>query len=84
MEYSIGGNGDAGLTAAVRAWCIENGENPQLRIAFCGYDTAPIPGWTALSWSARKGYQSAANAANRHREIIWFSPACLTVPHATP
>ena len=79
MEYSIGGNDDAGLTAAVRAWCIENGDNPLLRIAYCGYEGAPMPdGWRALRWSARKGYQNAENAANRHREIIWFNRHCLT------
>jgi hypothetical protein len=83
MEYSAGGNNDAALSDAVRAWCIENGANPQLRIAFCGYEPLAMPaGWRALRWSARKGYQNAENAANRHREIIWFSPTCLTVDHA--
>ena len=79
MEYSAGGNADASIMAAVRAWCIENGGNPQLRIALCGYEPLSMPhGWTALRWSAPKGYQNAENAANRHREIIWFSPHCIT------
>ena len=79
MEYSIGGNGDGGILADVQAWCIENGDNPQLRIALCGYEPLTMPGaWKALRWSAPKGYQNADNAANRHREIVWFSPHCLT------
>lgn len=78
MEYSAGGNDDKGLTDDVRAWCIANGGNPEMRIAFCGYEPLSMPApWRALRWSARKGYQSAANEANRHREIIWFSQHCL-------
>ena len=77
MEYSAGGNGDDTITQAVRAWCIENGDNPQLRLAFCGYEPLAMPsGWKALRWTAPKGYQNAENAANRKREIIWFSPHC--------
>ena len=77
MEYSAGGNGDDTITQAVRAWCIENGDNPQLRLAFCGYEPLTMPsGWKALRWTAPKGYQNAENAANRKREIIWFSPHC--------
>ena len=79
MEYSVGGNADDGITQAVRAWCIENGDNPQLRIAFCGYEPLSMSkGWTALRWVAPKGYQNDENAGNRKREIIWFSPNCLT------
>ena len=77
MEYSAGGNSDASLTNAVRDWCIENGDNPLMRIAFCGYEPLTMPaGWRALRWVARKGYQNEENA-NREREIIWFSPYCL-------
>jgi hypothetical protein len=79
MEYSAGGNGDPSITAAVRSWCIENGDNPQIRIAFCGYEPLPMPdGWRALRWTAPKGYQNAANADNRRREIIWFNRHCLS------
>ena len=79
MEYSAGGNNDASITAAVREWCIKNGDNPQLRIAFCGYELLPMPdGWRALRWTAPKGYQNAENADNRRREIIWFNRHCKT------
>lgn len=78
MEYSAGGNDDKGLTDAVRAWCLENGDNPELRIAFCGYEPLVMPApWRALRWTARKGYQNAENEANRRREIIWFNQHCL-------
>lgn len=64
----------------VRAWCLENGQHPLLRIALCGYDTEHAElerhGWTVEEWSAIGGYNSA-KSGNRHRERIWFSPACI-------
>ena len=80
MEYSAGGNSDSSISDAVRTWCVENGDNPQMRIAFCGYDPLKMPaGWRALRWTAPKGYQNAENAKNSQREIIWFSPHCVEV-----
>jgi len=67
----------------VRAWAIENGDNPLLRIALCGYSTDEIimpPNWEAVQWKAHGGYGSQGNGqgrANAERECIWFSPACL-------
>ncbi len=64
----------------VVAWAIENGNDPKLRIAVCGYDGhATFPeGWTELAWKAAGGYgRSARGQANRARERIWFSPHCL-------
>ena len=64
------------VSADVRAWCIENGGNPLLRIALCGYEGEhDLPGWTKVGWTARKGYGSDENA---RRERIWFSPHCLS------
>lgn len=66
---------------AVREWAIEQGENPLMRIALCGYEGEhAMPGsWEALAWKAAKGYggqkQSGIND-NSKRERIWFSPAC--------
>ncbi len=64
----------------VRAWCLENGGNPLLRIALCGYahdhDELLAHGWSVESWKARKGYQTDGD--NSARERIWFSPACLS------
>ncbi|GAC1603694.1 MAG: hypothetical protein NVS3B25_32510 [Hymenobacter sp.] len=63
----------------VRAWCIENGNDPLLRIALCGYsadhDELLAHGWTVEAWKARKGYQT--DGENSARERIWFSPACV-------
>ncbi len=74
----------------VRAWCIENGNNSLLRIALCGYegeghDTLLDYGWTAHAWKTAGGYgggRGGVGDANRHKERIYFSPACidLTVP----
>lgn len=69
----------------VRAWCLENGDNPLLRIALCGYDgegheELEAQGWEAFAWKAAGGYGSQGEGAGRdnaHREVIWFSPHCL-------
>lgn len=64
----------------VRTWCLENGANPLLRIALCGYDTEhgelEGAGWSVHSWKAKAGYQSE-KSGNSKRERIWFSPACI-------
>ena len=66
---------------AVRAWAVENGANPLLRIALCGYEGEhEMPkSWVAHHWSAGEGYGSQAveRSHNGRRERIWFSPACL-------
>jgi len=72
------------LTVAhdVREWAIANGDNPDLRIALCGYEGEhQMPeSWECLAWKAAGGYGSQGNNAAREnsaRERIWFSPACL-------
>lgn len=68
---------------AVREWAIANGDNPELRIALCGYDGEhKMPeSWTEIAWKANGGFgnQGAATQGreNAHRERIWFSPHCL-------
>jgi len=65
----------------VRAWAIEWGEHPLMRIALCGYDPLEMPeGWTPLRWKAHGGYGSQGDGdarENAGKEIIWFSPGCL-------
>lgn len=60
----------------VRAWCLENGGNPNLRIALCGHvgehEELQARGWTVETWAKNGGYQGADD-----RERIWFSPHCL-------
>ena len=70
------------VAADVRRWAIENGDNPLLRVALCGYESEHDmpPSWTAVQWKAQGGYGSQGeNQArdNAAREIIWFSPHCL-------
>ena len=81
------------LTVAhdVRAWCIEHGGNPLLRIALCGYegeghDNLVERGWTVEAWKARGGYAAQSQQhdnPNARRERIWFSPACLNKQQMT-
>jgi hypothetical protein len=74
---------DSGSVANdVRAWAIEHGDDPLLRIALCGYEgehTMPDT-WDCVVWKAAGGYGSQGNErgrANATRERVWFSPACL-------
>lgn len=66
---------DASLSSRVRAWAIEHGDNPALRIALCGRaGEHDMPaGWTAVAWGA------ASSSQSRARERIWFSRHCLRV-----
>lgn len=82
MEYAAKGNADASLIAEVRSWAIRNGENPDMRIALCGYDLEMPPGWEGIRWTGPKGYNTDTNQ-NREREIVWFSPHCLPTPEPT-
>lgn len=69
---------DGGVFYAVRDWALEHGDDPDLRIAVCGYeDGFEWPkGWSALSWNAGRGYAGDKND-NRERERIWLSPHCI-------
>ena len=78
---------DSGTVAAdVRAWCVENGNDKNLRIALCGYegeghDLLVDHGWTVHAWRTPGGYgggRGGTGDANRHRERIYFSPHCIT------
>jgi hypothetical protein len=77
---------DSGSVAhAVREWAVANGDNPDLRIALCGYSGEhQMPGsWECVAWKARGGYGSQGDGRGREnagRERIWFSPGCLKPP----
>jgi len=75
------------LTAAdeCREWCLANGDNPKLRIALCGYagghEILGSHGWDPYRWTAQGGLAHLGNGKgkeNRKREVIWFSPHCLS------
>jgi DNA adenine methylase len=76
---------ETGVWGDVCDWCRENGANPLLRIALCGYESESadpgLPGWDCVAWKAHGGMASQGkneqHKANSHRERIWFSPACI-------
>lgn len=73
---------DADISVDVRAWAIEHGDDPNLRIALCGYEDehgSHMPEtWEKVEWKAHGGYSRTERAVeNRDQERIWFSPACL-------
>ncbi|CAM5998727.1 unnamed protein product [Sphagnum balticum] len=68
----------------VREWAINNGDNPELRIALCGYEGEHVmpESWECVAWKGRGGYGSQGTGSGREnadRERIWFSPHCLGV-----
>ena len=69
------------ISAEVREWALEHGDDPDLRIALCGYEQEHIyhmpPSWRMVEWKGARGYAGSANQ-NRTQERIWFSPHCLT------
>jgi len=71
---------EVGLSEQVREWAIEHGDDPELRIALCGYfdeHAARMPTtWTVYRWKGARGYAAVDND-NREQETIWFSPHCL-------
>jgi len=72
---------------AVREWAIEQGNDPLMRIALCGYEGEHEmpPDWECVHWKARGGYGSQGDGKstngrdNAKKERIWFSPHCLKV-----
>lgn len=74
---------DCGAVAHdVRRWALEQGDDPRMRIALCGYEGEHEipPSWECLEWKAAGGYGSQGTGSGRDnagRERIWFSPHCL-------
>lgn len=63
---------DDDVAAAVREWALANGDNPNLRIALCGFEGEhEMPrSWTKVQW------RSKGSTKNHDQERIWFSPHC--------
>jgi hypothetical protein len=76
---------DKSTSDQVREWAIEHGDDPDLRIALCGYEGEhEMPaGWSVYAWKAARGYSSEDNE-NRAKERIWFSPHCVPLNKAQP
>lgn len=68
---------DAAVSALVCQWALEHGDDPDLRIALCGYaGEHEMPSdWREYSWIGARGYAGVDND-NRTKERIWFSPHC--------
>ena len=69
---------------AVRDWAIKEAGNPRMRIVLAGYESEhDMPDdWSVVHWKARGGYSSTSanetqGKANRGRERLWLSPACV-------
>lgn len=80
--YGVEKSGEP-LSARVRAWALEMGARPDMRIALCGYEgehtELETAGWEVVSWKSKGGYSNqreGGDNGNKHRERIWFSPAC--------
>jgi hypothetical protein len=77
VDYAAG-TGD--VADAVREWALDNGGNPLLRIALCGYaGEHEMPSWHEVAWKAHGGYGSQSEGRGREnarRERVWFSPHC--------
>jgi hypothetical protein len=79
---------DYSVAERVRAWCVERGDDPQMRIALCGYtgeghEQLESLGWSVMAWKAAGGYGNQGKGDmrrgenNANRERIWFSPHCV-------
>lgn len=79
----VGYTGGGGVSADVWAWACEQGDNPLLRVAVCGYEDGRDvpPGWRVLPWATGGGYGNQSDdgegRANARRERVWFSPHCI-------
>ncbi len=81
-DASIYNHDDLGIAPRVAKWAVAHGDNPLLRIAFCGYEGEHVfpKNWPCIAWKANGGYGNQAKGRgsdNAKRERIWFSPSCL-------
>ncbi len=63
------------VSARVRAWAVENGQNERLRIALCGFDGEhEMPrDWSIYRWNHDLGMSKGGK--NVGRERVWCSPS---------
>lgn len=78
---------DHDISADVRAWALEHGDDPNFRIALCGYEGEhQMPdSWSVVAWKAHGGYsRTERGVENRSKERLWFSPHCLNPAAGLP
>jgi DNA adenine methylase len=80
---------DSGTVAAdVRAYCLERGEDPMMRIVLAGlegeHDELLNYGWTVEPWKNPGGYNNRTSKGreNAGRERLYCSPHSLRPGHA--
>lgn len=68
----------------VRRWCLEHGDNRDLRIVLSGYaeeghEELERHGWTVIHWTSSGGYGNSTEQGrkNRKKERLWCSPHCV-------
>lgn len=71
------------IAVDVARWAIEAAA-PTVRIVYAGYAGGEVDalmqdaGWRVYAWKGWSGYQGQSkDNTNRHRERLWYSPACL-------
>jgi DNA adenine methylase len=74
-----------GLPEEVYTWCETHGEDPDLRIAVCGYtqNWDPPESWYEMTWTTQGGWARKSDDPNpdaQKEECVWFSPHCID-PH---
>jgi len=71
------------VSAEVREWALEHGDDERLRIVLCGYEGehAMPATWECVAWKAAGGYGNQTGNRNAHLERLWFSPHCLKLDH---
>jgi DNA adenine methylase len=68
---------DSTASDRARAWALEHGDDPRLRIVLAGLDgehEMPTT-WRRIAWKGPAGL--GRRSGNRHRETLWLSPHCL-------
>jgi hypothetical protein len=81
MDYAAGGTGTS-LSANVRAWAEEHGNDRRFRIVIAGYEGEHAAlescGWRCEAWKTKGGYSGMdGENGNASRERLWLSPHCL-------
>jgi len=77
------------VASEVMQWCLERGSKYTYRIVLAGYEEHQellSYSWTCQNWKSHGGYantsrngkQDNRGKKNRHREVLYFSPHCLT------
>ena len=86
---------DLSVAHDVRRWCVDNGDNPKLRIVLAGFDGEhgtglTDAGWREIEWFKAGfltgGMGNTGQGDNTHqqaRERLWLSPHCLVAVDAT-